>query len=390
MKKKLFRYIILLIVGVVISGFAGNISENEKINAYFSDFIFASDFDESNKPYSEYYFNTLSDIEKQAYICIFNNISSHPEYIKIPGLTSEEFNNVYFAVKNDNPDMLCFNDFCTMSEFLNICLVQPDYEYDSSQCDNMQTELMQEVQFIINEMPDFNDDYSKELYIHDYIVENCDYKEDKYSSSAYGCLIDGFAVCSGYSRAAMLLLNEAGINSVVIAGTGKSATSGTVSHMWNIVRIDDEAYHLDVTWDDPVIADDGMISHMYFNLSDEAIKIDHSEFSTSFDCVSNKYNYFIFNDLYFDSYDKDSLATIKLRLANNINNGKNYVEFSFGNNSSYQKACERLSDNYTEYSDIYELLDYISKHASDKVDITHINYACDESKKYIRMMFDII
>ncbi|MBQ8209660.1 MAG: hypothetical protein IJZ35_03645 [Clostridia bacterium] len=392
MKKKIFKIAVALICVLVAYGIFQNFNyeDAEKINAYFSSFAFDEDFDASNQPYSMHNYNELSAVEKQAYICIFNNIASHPDYIKIPNLTSEEFNRVYFAVKNDNPNMLCFNESCSMLEFFNSCLIQLSYEHNSDECKSMQTQLMQTVRFIVDEMPEFNDDYSKELYIHDYIVQNCVYKESQSASTAYSCLIDGFAVCSGYSRATMLLLNEAGIDSMLIAGTGESSSQGAVSHMWNLVWIEGEPYHLDVTWDDPVTESTDVISHLYFNLTDTEISADHSDYKVFYECTARTYNYFVNNNLSFDLYGQNVLDTIKLKLANNINNGRYYIEFTFDNDDAYKTAQSRLIDDTSTHSDIYDLLDYISRYAADKVDKTHINFACDDNKNYIRMMFDIL
>lgn len=392
-KFNLNKIITALLIIAILLGTAVIISQEigtEKIKAYFSVFSYPNEFNSDKLPMSRHNYNTLSETEKQAYICIFNNIESHPEYIKIPGLTKDEFNNVYFAVKNDNPNMLCFNDSCLMVIFWSSCFVQLNYENDASECKAKQDTMLKKVDSILAEMPEFNDDFSKELYIHDYIINTCTYKETKSSSSAYGCLIEGKAVCSGYSRAAMLLLNSAGIDSMLIAGVGQSQAQGSISHMWNIVWLDSKPYHLDVTWDDPDTEENGIISHLYFNLTDEEISKDHTDYTISGQCTDSEYNYFKYYEMCFDSYSQSSLDVIKIRLVNNINNGINYVEFEFSDDVSYQKAVSELIDNTSHTSDIYDILSYVSKYAADKVDVTHINFSRDDNKRYIRMMFDFL
>ena len=164
MKNKFFKIVVTVLLSAIFLFGAIHIYNDktvfEKINAYFSVFIFPDDFSKDSQPFSDHNFNELTDIERQAYICIFNNISTHPEYIKIPTLTSEEFNRVYFAVKNDNPNMLCFSDSCTMSTIGSVCLLQLTYNCDVDECNEKQALLMKTVDFIVNEMPDFNDDYS--------------------------------------------------------------------------------------------------------------------------------------------------------------------------------------------------------------------------------------
>ena len=387
---KIFSFLPVIIACFVIFFYVAEQDNMEKIKAYLSAFVFTDEFNSEKLPFSTHNFDNLSDVEKMAYIAIFNNIDNHPKYIKIPTLTSDEFNCVYFAVKNDNPDILCFSDSCSMLTFAAASLLQFTYENDVDECKIKCEKLNKMADFIINEMPEYNDDYSKELYIHNYIVNNCSYKDEQSTSTAYSCLVDGVAVCSGYSRATMLLLKKAGIDSMLVAGVGKSASQGTVSHMWNIVWLDGEPYHLDVTWDDPVNDNMNIISHLYFNLTDAEISVDHSEYDLPFKCTVEKYNYFEYNNLKFDSYNSDTLDLLKLKLLNNVNNGRNYIEFMFKSEDEYLTAKSNLIENITSDSDIYNIFAYILQYANENIDKSHVNFTSDDNKNYIRMMFDNI
>ena len=84
------------------------------------------------------------------------------------------------------------------------------------------------------------------------------------SYSAYGALVKRKSVCQGYALAYMYLLEQAGIDSYY-------CNSYFLGHAWNIVYIDGEAYHVDVTWDDPVPNISGYVSHDYFLRSSSGI-----------------------------------------------------------------------------------------------------------------------
>lgn len=389
--KKSIRTGVLCFVFAVIAFFLLAVCRNigfSKVKAYFSEFIFSDEFTDE-VPFSDINFKTLNENEKKAYISIFNNIESHPDYIKIPFLTQEEFSNVYFAVKNDNPDILCFSDSCNMITFLSSCFLQVDYMYDSSVCDVMTEELSGRADEII-ELLNTDDEYTAELFIHDYIIRNCIYDEDaENSSNAYGCLVDGAAVCSGYSRAAMLLLKKAGIDSMLVAGTGIAENNKAVSHMWNIVWIDSVPYHLDVTWDD---ADDAnnTASHLFFNLTTSDVSADHKDISSSVKCVSESANYFVRENLLFASYGRNELQAIQERLCDNIDNGENSIEFCFADAEPYSRAVKAIIDNSIPRSDMYAIIDYVADNASAEVDMSHINFVTDDNKYYIRIMFDSV
>ena len=101
------------------------------------------------------------------------------------------------------------------------------------------------------------DDYHKIKTIHDYIVNNTAYKDDGTNQchSAYSALIQGYAVCQGYAGLFQRLCKEVGIETRYITGYAGEA------HAWNIVKLDNQWYNVDVTWDDPI---GGSLRYDYF------------------------------------------------------------------------------------------------------------------------------
>ncbi|MCD8300183.1 MAG: Cna B-type domain-containing protein, partial [Clostridiales bacterium] len=85
-------------------------------------------------------------------------------------------------------------------------------------------------------------DYEKVGAIYDWLVANCKYASHREWSvySAWGAIIDGEAVCHGYSLALYKLLNDAGID---------CRYEANVWHAWNIVNLGDCYYYCDSTWD---------------------------------------------------------------------------------------------------------------------------------------------
>ncbi len=162
-------------------------------------------------------------------------------------------------------------------------------------------------------------EYQKELILHDYLIEHCNYgsgsAENENEFRAYGALVEGEAVCNGYAEAMALLLSCAGVENRYVVGVAnsgsRSATGGTVAvegvnnaqvenHAWNMVRVNGTWYHLDTTWDDPVGGGD-VLSHAYFNLSDERMRRDHSWKQEKYEeCPDMNWNYFYREHAYFE------------------------------------------------------------------------------------------
>ena len=99
--------------------------------------------------------------------------------------------------------------------------------------------------------------------IHDYIINNTEYdtlKTDNIydttyrSNTAYGVLIEKRGICSGYSDTMKIFLDKLNIVNYKICND---------KHIWNLVLLDGEWYHLDLTWDDPV-SDKNITRDNYF------------------------------------------------------------------------------------------------------------------------------
>lgn len=116
-------------------------------------------------------------------------------------------------------------------------------------------------------------DYNKIRYVHDWIIDymayDMEYDEDSaYSTSVYGGLIEKKGVCEAYARTYKYILDELGIENILIKGTATNSIGNTENHMWNYVKLYGNWYAVDITWDDPIIKGTGSVSgdykHKYF------------------------------------------------------------------------------------------------------------------------------
>lgn len=107
--------------------------------------------------------------------------------------------------------------------------------------------------------------------IHDYIINHTEYDtlktkniNDKtyHSNTAYGVLIEGYGICSGYSDAMKLFLDKLNIINYKISND---------QHIWNLVYLDGNWLHLDLTWDDPV-SDKNITRDNYFLIDTKTLK----------------------------------------------------------------------------------------------------------------------
>ncbi|MBR5490381.1 MAG: Ig-like domain-containing protein, partial [Oscillospiraceae bacterium] len=111
-------------------------------------------------------------------------------------------------------------------------------------------------------------DVDKILILHDYLCYNAAYDMSgscpSVSYKSAGVLMKGVGVCNSYAYAAMYLLALCDIECWV-------TISEAMNHAWNIVKVDGNYYHMDITWDDKIPDKLGKVYHDHFLLSDGAI-----------------------------------------------------------------------------------------------------------------------
>ena len=191
----------------------------------------------------------------------------------------EEYQTAIEAFTYDNPDVF-YIDVTKM--YINIETIQkvfstkynvyinnaknPTYLLDGftskSQIDQCEKQIIDVKDQILKEINEKND-IEKIRYIHDYLIDTIDYdqtfKQDNIYN-IYGALVSKLCVCEGYAKALQYLLSEAGFENVIVTGTGTNSDGNTENHAWNYIKIDDEWYAIDTTWDDPIIIGGGSLT----------------------------------------------------------------------------------------------------------------------------------
>lgn len=132
------------------------------------------------------------------------------------------------------------------------------------------------------------DPVEKEKAAYDLIMDNTVYLENKYDQSCLSVFLEKKSVCTGYAQALLLLCNGAGIENIAV-------TSNT--HMWNKVKLFNNWYNVDCTWDDGGSADN--CSYIFFNISDKKLlELDSWEHT-----LENRWNHYSYTQLPECIYD---------------------------------------------------------------------------------------
>lgn len=344
-----------------------------------------------------YYYNNLNADEQLAYRIVYASFFAEPDEefpdkVVIPRLSNEELQEMYVALSYDNPELYFLGNKCSMTSIGSVNYFVPQYLLTRADYDASWLQAEAKINTILAGAPS-GSDYDKELYIHDYIVQNCEYSEssDAMVYTMHGVLVDGSANCEGYSRTAQYLLRQLRIYNRLAVGVAEGGTGTAEGHMWNVVKIDGDFYNLDITWDDYAVVGsvdfpDNSPSHVYFNISTEDIKLTHmvDDEAVWSQCKADSFGYFKRNNLLISTYNASTQNAISQAMTNIMNNGYNSIELVFTDKSVMDTCYSRLMNG-----DMYNIIVSSNRLVApaNRLSPTTVQCATDEEKLVIRYFF---
>lgn len=242
---------------------------------------------------NKYYYNSLNQYSKVIYDTIINNLDKlktgngvidiNYDFSKVwnnangQSDLNEYYDDAINALNLDVPDLF-YIDFSKM--YLNVEKTSnffstkyklyispgkyPNYYIDGYES-RQQVELaIQQVEAAKSKLKSkvIGNDYSKLKILHDWLVDYMSYDgTSSNKATVYGALIEKKGVCESYARAYKYILDECGIENILVTGTATNSTNNTEDHMWNYVKLNGKWYAVDVTWDDPIVIGGGTVGN---------------------------------------------------------------------------------------------------------------------------------
>lgn len=177
-------------------------------------------------------------------------------------VSDKELENVKTALWNrSNYEFFYIRDIKSSSDKKKVNLT---YSYSKDKVKDMKAKFHEKVNYILNNVvkPGYTE-LEKELAIYKYIGENTKYNYGNNTGidtiNAYSILVNGTGICMGYANALYYLFDKVGIEC-------RTVTSDVPFHMWNMVKIDGQYYHVDATWEGTGTGGQGL---KYFNMTDK-------------------------------------------------------------------------------------------------------------------------
>ncbi len=283
------------------------------------------------------------------YETLYNHLNSHETQCRFTGLSDDQQDEIYSMTSDYLSE---HTEFFWYDKTVQSCYMNPGgildltfnirEEFKNVDLDETIKKFEDKVDSIIKNVDPMWSTYEKVKYIHDYLSDNTYYEKKALEdetlkntvSTPYECLVNGRAICNSYASSFKLLAERLGVESGVV--TGETDNDG---HAWNYVKINDEYYWLDVTWDDNDITN---TDYYYFLLNDELFlqgRIPDNNGQFVPECKSMKENYYVKNNLYFEKYSFDEIEKVI-----NEHSNDSSVSFMFSSGEELEKCSGDLFD----------------------------------------------
>lgn len=355
MKKIIKKLVLIIILSVLIIAsykYAVFTKNQEDRKQYLYNEVFSDNF----------YFQTLNDIEKDYYRLLYEaSIKYDTSFKTFEELDLDSLKNAIEALKFDYPLFYWWSTGLKSTKD-NYFVYSTSVSDDAISLDVLNN--VQNIDVISNNIIYGcveEDNYKTILNIHDYLVNNLEYKETDNAHNIVGSLIENECVCDGYAYAFKYLMDKLEIPCIIVKGNAIKNDNDSRGHAWNIIKLNDDWYNVDITWDD-LVNDDKDITYEYFLCNDDVILINH---------IKEEYDYPKCNDnslylkqlpaIYLEEFNKDEIWDFILY---NLPDNKKTIYIKFKNREDIENCVSWLHeekgfiDIFEEFYGPYYSLDY--------------------------------
>ena len=247
---------------------------------------------------NQYYYRRLNYEQQKIYECISVGIKALAKEIKLPKRPINEISIIFESVLLDNPLFFYVATFNLATDlYKGKCIIRPYYKY-SKQFIRDTTLSIKEYLRVYDKYKSVSD-IEKELIVHDLCVNTFkyDYLFEDYSFSILGPIINRKATCEGIAKFVKRSLDYLAVDNIIVLGKAIDPSDGSKPerHAWNMVFIEGESYHLDVTFDMTIMVRANRYD--YFNLSDNDIKKEHTIINSIPACPKQGNDYYTLNSM---------------------------------------------------------------------------------------------
>lgn len=345
--------------------------------------------DPISRPYS---YDSLSGDKRRLYDLVIASIKEHDVRVNVPddiNVTSDDYCDIYQMIYNNEHSIFGIDTqmkYTSQAKDKKLVAFELCYLYDADEMKTMQSQVDEAADKIIAGITEDMSEYDIVKYFYDTIISNCDYDETPENCrDIYGCLVVKRAVCGGYAKAFSYLCDKVGIPSLTITGD-----SDEIPHMWNMVKLGSEWYHIDPTSGYVGNPNNKYIRYDYFCVSDEVINKTRKVYEQNFTypkATATKYNYFVYNGLVAVDFN-DAERIIEEQIIAASKTKRRDVQIACADDETFENVRYKLFDQTQAYALV--IYENAYEKCENKYNRMSITYNSDKATRVIKLFIDYI
>ncbi|MDE6595085.1 MAG: hypothetical protein K2K44_03660 [Oscillospiraceae bacterium] len=306
----------------------------------------------------------------------------------VMGITAEDYLAVYQQIYNDELNMFFIDpkiQYAVQSSTKTVASAVLIYKHGTAEIARMEDAIDEEVNKVLSGITSDMSQYDIVKYFHDYICENVVY-DDKADNcnNIYGAFVNKRALCQGMAKAFSYLCGKVGIETLTVTGDADG-----VAHMWNMVKIGGEWYHIDPTYDNAESQTYGQfVRYDYFCLDDDTIYSKRNIYDQDYEypkATSERCNYHVRNGLVGRDWDEiREILTEQVVLS--AEEKKVTAQVRCADDTVYREAMDKLF-GFSEKQAINIMNDALTM-SENKFRTDNISYAYDKDTRIITLYLD--
>ncbi len=290
-----------------------------------------------------YYYNSLDSDEKELYNDIYDSLIERKDILEVGDNDFELLSKIYYYVLNDYPSIFYASESLNYSSSMldnKIISAKLNFIYKDIN-DTLIYKKQVELNNILNQIEKAvvgYSDFEIVKYVYEFLINNSYYDKNFPDQSLLSILLDNIGLCTSYAKSFKFIMDYFDIECLLVEGKFVNQED---SHVWNMVKLDNSWYHVDVTQGD---ATNSFVDYSYLCITDKQILKDHIILSTIKlpKAISTDYFYLKNKGVYFNFFDKQKIDN---SINNYIKNNENICILSFANSLDFKQAKTYLIDN---------------------------------------------
>ena len=375
------KFLIRLLIFIVVTIFIANKVKYAKINSWITD---VDDLVKDSNSYhyindlyisdGRHYEHLLDAKEKKLYEDLYNAIKERQSTV-ILDLNEFEYNNftravtvdtafenVFEALSMDHPELIYYSPPANMFRYqTNSKSIEVYLEYSMDETTYQENIIkIQNILLFFKEETKGMSEYEKCKYVYEWLGTNNYYgaKNGSLTHSAYSAFMPGEGtVCEGYAKAAQIIFQNIGVNSIYTVGTLNGG-----KHAWNLVKIENKYYYFDATNSSTFKENSyGPMSYIGFLPKDvENYKFRYKQITPKVN--GKKYLYYQYNNLEI-KFSNDNKTYEKIKEIANSKPNNSVIEFRIKNIGNFKKHIheveEKLEATYYKVSGLKNVVFFV-------------------------------